>query len=1434
MNISSCRWMSFFLRTICLFVAASISALPQTEASEGQQYLSDLGLPKRLSVAVIGTDTPLEAMKDGQLTGFSGELLNMLLATDSALELHRYATRDDTMRAACRGDVDLVLGAVPLPEFADCLVYSSGYFERRAMLVARSGDERALDASFLRHAQIIVETGTPWATELRLQYPQARLLGVSSPHDAMRALRDGHGDVYVGSAVLITRMLAEKDNQDLTGLRRLDMGNTAYRFGAPLKSAEVVRELDRRLALFPDIAMEHLRNKWLGGVETGSPKEFVLLPSEKVLLSAHRTIRYTAPSLQFPFASQDAQGRLSGLTVDYLDYLRKLLNVEFVHVPSNSPEDALARLARGEIDLIAGSVSEPVDDSALVSAGIYASIPAAIVTAASTPYTTGLEALRGRKIAVIAASTIARTLHEKLPDARVTEVDDFQSGFELLRNHAADAMIGNLLTLDALVRGEAGQDMRIAGAAGFDQDFGLWLSARQASLGHVLQRALSSMPATERNRISQRWTAVKYQFDTPWTMLLARYWVVLALTALVILLLVVAYFRLHYQVRRRRQIEDRLARELALKETLLACLPQPIVAKDTEHRYVEMNSAFEQFFGVRKTDYLGQADLALKEPTSSIQILRELQQQALETMEVRHATVPLLNAQCEKRTVIAWAVPYPLADGSVGGVVAMYQDVTEIHEARQRALRAEQQLKDVTRSLPAVVFQLRRRQGDKEWQVSYIAGDISGRQEVDGALVNRRGERCPQVFRQADTRRLEQELNQSDGFSAPIDLELELVDEFGGGWVHLSAVPKKDGELQMWNGVISDVTDRHRQEEALREAKEVAEAALRAKEGFLAMMSHEIRTPMNGVLGLVEVLQTTELCDEQRRLLALAKESGQALAQILDDILDYAKIEAGRLSITPEPLDLRELIDSVLSLLLPQAHEKGLQLRLGVDARVPATVHADGIRVRQILFNLLGNAIKFTSHGSVRLHARVESMDSQSAVVVVSVEDTGIGIPRDDIQHLFAPFVQSERSAARRFGGTGLGLSISRRLAELMGGQVTLESAEGVGTIASLRIPCSILCAEYDLPLLKTRPAVLAVRDVESRESLAAFAMAAGMRLLDRHPEAIHFVDADHPEDAGRSKYVIQVSTVPKQLGYRVEAGTARLSVNPLRWMAFLAATTTLTGNPAQPPAGPMPAQAPALPCRKVLVVEDHPINREVIQQQLRLLCCTSVVAENGEQALLALAREEFDLILTDCHMPVMNGFDLTTRIRASDDPQLRSIPVVGVTATTVREELRRCLDVGMNTYVLKPTTLASLQKALAAAASDAPPDIEHSRSTHPVERDELAAALADLLHDADTCRLFSGALRDDRESLRIALEKGSIDELRAWCHRARGAISMFGMAALDEIVDSFHRTLRTGAIPAAESSPTAALLAMYDQLIGIFEKATTAARTGNYEAMTP
>ncbi|MCY1298185.1 Sensor histidine kinase RcsC [compost metagenome] len=299
-----------------------------------------------------------------------------------------------------------------------------------------------------------------------------------------------------------------------------------------------------------------------------------------------------------------------------------------------------------------------------------------------------------------------------------------------------------------------------------------------------------------------------------------------------------------------------------------------------------------------------------------------------------------------------------------------------------------------------------------------------------------------------------------------------------------------------------------------------------------------------------------------------------------------------------------------------------------------------------------------------------------------------------------------------------------------------------------------------------------------------------------------------------------------------MESGIPRLSINPLRWTAFLAATEVLYGSQsalegasiaevAQPEVTPAPSF-------KILVVEDHPINRELVQQQLRLLGCTSTVVENGQEALFALARERFDLVLTDCHMPIMNGFELTLSIRSSEDMELRNIPVVGVTATTVREELLHCLEVGMNSYVLKPTTLASLRQALV----DADEERHHvdgvdsgvaervePATAEAIDWNELAAFLAEMLDNPATRQMLIDSMREDRDRLRDSMAKGSIEELRAWCHRSSGAISVFGRESLNAVFAEFREALLGGDMSLIEHRCTA-VFEVYEHLLAIFERA--------------
>ncbi len=556
--------------------------------------------------------------------------------------------------------------------------------------------------------------------------------------------------------------------------------------------------------------------------------------------------------------------------------------------------------------------------------------------------------------------------------------------------------------------------------------------------------------------------------------------------------------------------------------------------------------------------------------------------------------------------------------------------------------RAEQRLAEVTDNLPAIVYQ-GRRERDGRLSIPYIAGDteaLFGLSAADAmadesALMDRIDERDRAGVRQA--------LERAARDFIPLDMEFRTSPRGTLRWVRSRALPydAEDGAL-LWSGYWVDVTEARAQADALALAKAAAERATAAKSEFLATMSHEIRTPMSGVLGMVEVLSHTTLDTEQRRIIGVIEDSAQMLRQILDDLLDYSKIEAGALSLQPHPVALRALLGNVQQLLAPQAVAKDLALRMQIDDDVAAMHLADGMRLRQVAFNLISNALKFTHHGEVSVALAVIDTDADGAQTLsLTVRDTGIGISAEQRERLFAPFAQAEAATSHQYGGTGLGLSICQRLVALMHGTLTLHSTLGEGTCVEVRL---------------TLPAVAA----------------------DEQP------------------------------------GAAEEQANTL----------------------PMPAE---LLQRRVLIVEDHPTNQALMGWRMQQLGLPHVLAENGEQALALLARTPFDLVITDCRMPVMDGYAMTRRIREQERDHGRPrLPILALTASALDDDLQRCREAGMDDLLGKPVPLALLRQALLRWLPS--PD-QRARATEPVADADADGLAADALPDrAAVVRRFGSA----------------------------------------------------------------------------------------------
>ena len=514
--------------------------------------------------------------------------------------------------------------------------------------------------------------------------------------------------------------------------------------------------------------------------------------------------------------------------------------------------------------------------------------------------------------------------------------------------------------------------------------------------------------------------------------------------------------------------------------------------------------------------------------------------------------------------------------------------------------------------------------------------------------------------------------------------------------LELSCGEGRVGHQRFFTGILRDVSDRQVAEQALIEAREQAIESSRLKSEFLASMSHEIRTPMNGVTGMLELLLEESLTEQQRKRVTVALGSAQALLTIINDILDLSKIEAGKLDLLPEWTDVRALIDDVVGLLRPLAADKGLQVESSCAADVPARVLADGGRLRQVLLNLAGNAVKFTDEGRVSIGIAVVSATQERVRLQCSVSDTGIGIPVDQIPLVFEKFTQLEGAAGRRSNGTGLGLSICRKLIDLMGGsiQVTSQPAKGSRFWFDIEVPCA--------GQERTAPAV--------------------------------------PQESA-------------------DVSRARGA--------------------------------------KVLLVEDNPVNRQFALAVLKSVGAVVTVAVDGSQAVKLASEAEHDLILMDCQMPVMDGYEATRRIRAAGN----KTPVIALTANAMEGDRDRCAAAGMDDYLAKPIRPDTLRAAVAAKVRRAA--VESSLEAEVgVDADEITARIGgdpELL--ADISRLFVTHSPEMVAALHAAAVKGNGAALASAAHALKGSIGNFTQGRPFELARALEKTAEAGDVAAARAA---------------------------------
>ncbi len=790
-----------------------------------------------------------------------------------------------------------------------------------------------------------------------------------------------------------------------------------------------------------------------------------------------------------------------------------------------------------------------------------------------------------------------------------------------------------------------------------------------------------------------------------------------------------------------QRVETALRNSEAFYHSLVESLPQNIFRKDLSERFTFANKKFCASLGRPLTEILGRTDFDFF-PSDLAQKYQQDDKRVLESLEVFETVEAHLTPEGEKLFVHVLKTPLYDSGGHVIGIQGLFWDVTERKRTEEALAYERDLLRMLLDNVPdAIYFKNSQSQFLKCSRALVERFGLTNLDDVLGHTDFDYFDKEHAAMAYADEQRIVLT-------GAPIIGKPEKETRHGKeeSWVLTTkmAFRNQNGAIIGTFGISKDITNLKRAESELAMARDKAIELTRLKSEFLANMSHEIRTPMNGIIGMTGLLLDSELSDEQKDFAETIRTSANSLLNIIKEILDFSKLEAGKLEFETVDLYPREVVEGTLELLAGTAHQKGLEFGCFIDPKVPQIVRGDPGRLRQILTNLVGNAVKFTHKGHVIVKVElVEEMATQVRLNF-SVEDSGIGMKKESIPRLFKAFTQEDGSVTRRYGGTGLGLAICKQLVSLMQGEINVESGVGFGsefrfTVVLDKAPESSKPRETENLLAGRRVIVVAASELTRMSMMHHFSYwAMEPRECSTGAEAMKILGECHDKNLPIELAVMDLGLgdmdglelagliasgrpwpVPGMillapLGHRTDPAVLRgikirycLS-KPTKQSRLRQSLESLLPGAVPPPEINVTVQCAAIlkarPNWRLLVAEDNVVNQKVALRQLKRLGFEPDIASNGHEAVVAFEKQPYHVVFMDCQMPELDGFEATRRIRSIESslPEGSRMPlparIIAMTANAMGQDRQLCLDAGMDDYVTKPVTLPDMERALLRA----------------------------------------------------------------------------------------------------------------------------------------